>query len=312
MKKPVLFLCFFMLLSISFSGCAGSPQDDGKLHIVSTIFAPYDFARNICGDDCYVSMLLTPGVDIHAYEPTPQDILTIQNCDLFIYVGGESDAWVEQILSSLEGVRTLRLIDCVTVLQEEHIEGMEVAQEEHKDAAAEPDEHVWTSPYNAIQITRAIGDVLCDLLPEQADKILSSVDTYTQQLQALDTQIANIVANAEQNTLIFADRFPMRYFTEYYGLRYFAAFPGCASNTEPSAAVVTFLIDKIKEEGINVVLYTEFSNQKMADTICEATGAQKLCMHSCHNVSQEDFDHNVSYLDLMYANAQVLEQALNP
>ncbi len=310
MKKAAVFFCLFLLLSLSLSGCAEAPEDDGKLHIISTIFAPYDFARSICGEECTVSMLLTPGADIHTYEPTPQDIIAIQECDLFIYVGGESDAWVGELLSSLEGVRTLRLTDCVALLEEEHVEGMETQEDPHSHEDAEPDEHVWTSPDNAAQITRAIGEILCQLLPEQAEAIAARVETYTGELDTLDNHIAGIVANAQLSTLIFADRFPMRYFTQHYGLRYFAAFPGCASNTEPSAAVVTFLIDKVNSEGIPVVFYTEFSNQKMADTICEATGAEKMRMHSCHNVSQEDFDSGASYLSLMYENARALEQAL--
>lgn len=310
MKKNVLLLCLLLFFALLLPGCTSAPKDDGKLHIISTIFAPYDFARNICGEDCAVSMLLTPGVDIHAYEPTPQDIISIRECDLFIYVGGESDAWVDELLASLDGVRTLRLTDCVALLDEEHVEGMESENDAHSHEDAEPDEHVWTAPDNAVEITRAIGAALCELLPENADEIAARVDAYTGELEALDAHISEIVSNAQRNTLIFADRFPMRYFTQHYGLSYFAAFPGCASNTEPSAAVVTFLIDKVNQEGIPAVFYTEFSNQKMADTICEATGAQKLRMHSCHNVSQADFDRGVSYLSLMYENAQALEKAL--
>lgn len=315
MKKYAILLCFLLFLSL-FSACTvpTDTADDGKIHIVTTVFAPYDFARNIGGEYVDVTMLLPPGMDIHAYEPTPKDIVAIQNCDLFIYVGGESDAWVEEMLAAMEDVRTLKLFDCVTLLDEEIVEGMEHEHEEedeHHHDDAEPDEHVWTSTDNAKSICEAIASALMELDPAHKAEILVERDRYIGKLDLLDTYINDLLADAQRTTMVFADRFPMRYFAEQYGLSYYAAFPGCASNTEPSAAVVAFLIDQVKAEGIPAVFYTEFSNQKMADTICEATGAVKLRMHSCHNVSQADFDAGIGYIDLMYENAASLKVLLH-
>ena len=310
MKKITAMILALLLLITILSGCAEAPEKKSAHTVISTIFAPYDFARNVADEDFEVSMLLKPGVDIHSFEPTPKDIIAIENCDLFIYVGGESDEWVEDLLSSMENVRTLRLMDCVDVLDEEIREGMD-AEEEEEEEGPEPDEHVWTSPENAVRITRAIADALIKIEPAHKAQIETRCASYIEKLEALDRRFAAIVENGARKTVVFADRFPMRYFTEAYGLSYYAAFPGCASNTEPSAAAVRFLIEQVKDSAIPVVFYTEFSNQKMADTICESTGAKKLRMHSCHNVSREDYDKGLGYLDLMEENAKALEEALN-
>lgn len=307
MKKTLLFIIVLLML-LTVSSCTQKDADsDNELTIISTVFAPFDFARSICPENADVSMLLSPGVDVHAYEPTPKDIIAIQSCDLFIYIGGESDEWVETMLDSMEDVRTLKLMDYVNTLDEELVEGMESDDDEE---GGEPDEHIWTSPKNAEKIVSAISVSLCEIVPENQDEIKNKTDDYIAQLEKLDTYIRQITEKCADPLLIFADRFPMRYFTEEYGISYYAAFPGCSSNTEPSASSVAFLIDKVNEYSIPAVLYTEFSNQKMADTICEATNAEKLCMHSCHNVSSEDFENQKSYIDLMYNNANVLSQAL--
>lgn len=309
MKKTISLLLSLLLLSALFAGCAAQNEDKKEFHVISTIFAPFDFARNLAGENWDETMLLSPGVDIHSFEPTPKDIVAIKNCDLFIYVGGESDAWVESLLASLGSVRTLRLMDCVDVLDEELVEGMDPG-EEAEEEADEPDEHVWTSPENAAAITRAISAAMQSIDSVHADEIKTRENNYVNRLETLDARIRGIVEAGKRQTIVFADRFPMRYFTEAYGLSYAAAFPGCASNTEPSAAAVKFLIEKVRTEGIPVVFYTEFSNQKMADTICESTGAKKLRMHSCHNVSREDFDAGLGYIELMTQNADALEEAL--
>ena len=308
MRKITALTLALLLLTALLSGCAGKTESKAEYTVISTIFAPYDFARNVADEAFEVDMLLKPGVDIHSFEPTPKDIVAIENCDLFIYVGGESDVWVEELLSSMENVRTLRLMDCVDVLDEELVEGMDADEDEEEEA--EPDEHVWTSPENAASITRAIADAMEALAPAHGEKLEENCLAYIEKLEALDRRFAAIAENGARKTVIFADRFPMRYFTEAYSLDYYAAFPGCASNTEPSAAAVRFLIEKVRTEQIPAVFYTEFSNQKMADTICESTGAQKLRMHSCHNVSRAEFDEGLGYLELMEENAEALEIAL--
>jgi len=314
MRKFVgAFIAVVFALSL-ISGCAPESTavpDDGKIKIVSTIFPPYDFARQIAGDRADITMLLPPASESHSYEPTPQDIIEIQACDVFIYVGGESDTWVSGILDAIDtsSMTIVTLMDCVEALAEEYIEGMEVNEQEN-DGEVEYDEHVWTSPSNAILITQKIADALCTSDPNNSDYYNENCSNYVAELNQLDAKFSEIVAGAKRTTVVFADRFPLRYFTEAYGLSYFAAFPGCTSEIEPSAATVAFLIDKVSDENIPVVFYIELSNQKMADTICEETGCKKLLFHSCHNVSKEDFESGTTYLDLMYNNADVLKEAL--
>jgi len=325
MKKIIYMILAVSLCLSVLVGCSAGKTDIGategasnspekKISIVTTIFAPYDFVRQITlNTSTDLTMLIKPGAEVHSYEPTSQDIIKIQNCDLFVYVGGENDAWVENILSSLDkSVKTLRLVNCVSLYEEEAKEGMQ-AEEESGDGGeeAEWDEHVWTSPKNAIDIVSKITDELCSIDSPNADAYRTNSKKYILDLNDLDQKFKDVVDNAKRKALVFADRFPARYFVEEFGVDYFAAFPGCSTDTEASAATVAFLIDKVKSENIPAVFYIELSNQKLADTICEATGAKKLLFHCCHNVSKEDFDAGQTYLSLMTENVETLKEALN-
>lgn len=319
MRKGIgLLLCAALLLG-ALSGCAQQPgidSDDGKLHIVTTIFAPYDFAREIGGDDVSVTMLLKPGSEVHSYEPSPKDIIAIRNADVFLYVGGESDAWVRDVLEGVDNpdLRTVTLMDCVEALEEETVEGMQAGREAHDhDHAEEPeyDEHVWTSPRNAALICEKLADTFAAADPAHADAYAQRCGAYVEQLDALDLEFKQIVENAGRKTIVFADRFPLLYFADAYDLTYFAAYPGCADAAEPSAATVAFLIDKVAAEQIPVVFCIELSNQKLADTVCEATGAKKLQFSSCHNVTAAEFKDGATYLSIMQQNAAALREALN-
>ena len=317
-RQSRLFSCLIMALFLcipALSSCAKQPQQDDRKTVITTVFATYDFARQIVGDSMQVSLLLSPGAESHTYEPTPQDMIAIQNCDLFIYIGGESEAWVERLLrgSDTKDGKTLRLMDYVNLLHEETVEGMQT--EEHgtheEDAHEEElDEHIWTSPKVAMQMVDAIYESLCEAVPESSALFHANTEAYQKQLQLLDQTFSDIVSAADTDTIIFADRFPCRYFTHTYGLQYYAAFPGCADDAEPSAATLTFLIDKVSETSIPVVFYTEFSNQKIADTICEETGAEKRLFHSCHNVTKTEMESGATYLSLMQQNAENLKEAL--
>lgn len=320
MKKSIALFCSLALLVLAGCGAQSTGQaagsasggDDGKLQIVSTVFPGYDFARAVCGDDADVTLLLPPGTESHSYEPTPQDILTIQNCDLFIYVGGDSDAWVDTILKSMDHpVKTLKMMDCVNTLPEETVEGMESGEEEETPAGTvEYDEHVWTAPANAILITQAIGEELQALDPDDADTLKANTDDYVQQLTTLDQDYKDFFATVSNKTIVFGDRFPLRYFAEEYGLTYYAAFPGCSTQTEPSAATVAFLTDKVKQEKISTVYYIEFSNHLVADSIAEATGAGTALFDSCHNVSQQEMDSGATYVSIMRQNLETLKQTM--
>lgn len=313
MKRIIsVILCMTAILCL-FCSCGNedTKKDDGKLNIVTTIFPPYDFAKNVGGEYVNVSMLLKPGMESHSYDPTPQDIIKIQECDLFIYTGGESDEWVKDILESSDRKpkKTLAMMDVCETVREETVEGME--KDEDDGDEIEYDEHVWTSPKNAVNITVSIDSILKELDKSHTDEFEKNTSEYKNKLSQLDGDFREIADNAKRKTLVFGDRFPFRYFADEYGLKYYAAFPGCSSETEPSPSTVSFLIDKVKAEKIPVVFSIEFSNGKVADTICESTGSKKMTFHSCHNVTQEEFDNGVSYLSLMQGNVKALKEALN-
>ena len=244
---------------------------------------------------------------------TPQDIIRIQNCDLLVCNGGESEAWLDEILCGMgKEIPTVVMLDCVDALTEEVKDGMQVHEHHDHDEheGEEYDEHVWTSPVNAQLICRAISAALCDADPAHASDYTARCVDYCAELQELDADFRGVIASTKRHTLIFADRFPVRYFVEEYGLDYFAAFPGCADDAEPSARTVAFLIDHVREEQAPAVLYIEFSNQKMADIVCEDTGCEKLLFNSCHNVTAEQLRGGVTYLELMRANLETVKEAL--
>lgn len=314
MKKPLLFL-YLVAVMLLMTACGSGPVEsgNGEIQIVTTVFPAYDFARQVAGERATVTLLVPPGAEIHSFEPTAKDVLRIQNSDLFVCAGGESEAWVEELLEGQdEEIETLSMLDCVDALEEEIKEGMQETHEEEEDGEEGPeyDEHVWTSPVNAQRICRAIADRLSALDPDGAQTYAENCGRYCEELAALDEEFRAIVAEGERRTVIFADRFPVRYFVEEYGLDYFAAFPGCAEDTEPSARTVAFLIDRVREEGIPAVFTIEFSNEKMADVICEDTGCEKLLFHSCHSVTPEQLSAGVSYVRLMWGNAEALREAL--
>lgn len=318
MRRLIAIILLFIFAIGMLAGCKpiegsinGTRSDKGRLRVVTTIFPQYDFVRQIAGGNADLSMLLRPGTESHFFEPTPQDILAIQKCDIFIYIGGESDTWIEDILASLDvsSIRILRLMDFIEASEEEIVEGMQ--SEAHEFNTAEYDEHIWTSPQNAIKLTKAILEAMCEADADNANAFRLNAAHFIEQLEALDERFTHIVAAAKRKTLVFGDRFPARYFTDAYKLDYFAAFPGCSADTEADASTIKFLIDKINVEQIPVVFYLEFSNQRIAEAICESTGANKLRFHSCHNVSKDEFYNGATYVSLMEQNANNLEEALN-
>jgi zinc transport system substrate-binding protein len=299
-----------ILLLLLFTAICG--RAEGKISVVTTNFPCYDFARAVAGDDANIVMLLRPGSESHSFEPTPQDILRIQNCGVFVYVGGESDEWVEGILESIDTskIKVVTLMDCVEPVEEEIVEGMEEEDEEEGEHEAEYDEHVWTSPKNAKLIVRKISDALREADGANAGVYSKNAAEYLGRLDELDAAFRQAVGGAVRKTLVFGDRFPFRYLADAYGLKYFAAFPGCSTETEASAATVAFLIDKVRAEKIPVVFHIELSNEKIADAICEETGAKKLLLHACHNIARADFEGGATYLSLMGRNAENLKEAL--
>ena len=320
--KKILNICIVLVVLcvfvVTFSGCTNNKEEENlsgeKLSIITTIFPQYDFARAIGGDKVDVKMLLSPGVESHGFEPTLQDISNIGKSDLFIYVGGEGDEWVGDVLETVNSdkLKTISLVDTVETVEEELVEGMEEHEEEEEEheEEGEIDEHVWTSPRNAIKIVNKICETLSEIDSENAEYYKNNADNYIKELEQIDSDLIEIVQNARIKTLVFAERFPFRYLAEHYGLKYYAAFPGCSSNSEPSLATINLLVEKVKEENVSKVFYIEFSNGAVADTICQMTGATKAELHSCHNVSKEDFNNGVTYIDLMKRNVETLREAL--
>ncbi len=318
---------FFIIFTLAFSlnGCAKEnvSYENNGFNIVATVFPAYDFAREIAGEYADITLLIPPGTEIHGFEPTPQDVIRIQECDLLICNGGESEAWLEEILSGIDSdIPVVRMMDCVETVEEEAKEGMQSAGHAHSKQYGEYshdtdnineqefDEHVWSSPVNAVLICNEICSAICVADKDNAAFYTTNCTEYISKLNELDGRIREVVDNASCKTMIFADRFPVRYFVEEYGLDYYAAFPGCAEDTEPSAKTVAFLIDRVREYNIPAVFYIEFSNEKMADIICEDTGCKKLIFHSCQNVGADEFESGVTYLELMNENAENLREAL--
>lgn len=274
-------------------------ERSGGGQIVASNFAGYDFARAVTGSAEGVTMLVPPGTEAHSYEPTPEDIAKIREAELFIYVGGESEEWIEEMISDNEIPRgkTLRLMDLVETKKEELGEG-------------EDDEHIWTSPKNAITLVNEISAKMAEAHPERTEEYARNTEEYIAKLRDIDEKFSEAVASGARKVLVFGDRFPFQYFTDEYGLDYFAAFPGCAEETEASSRTVSSLVDKVREEEIPVVLKIELTSDKLAKTIAEETGAKVLELNSAHNISQEDFDRGVTYADIMGENVKVIREAL--
>lgn len=369
-----LTICFMLLSGCSISGAANyvpsvsSDEKDSRPLVVTTIFPYYDFVRQIAGNRVRLKMVVPAGMDSHSFEPTPADMITMQQADLMVCNGGEMEQWVEKVTASLdtENMMILTMMDYVDVLEKELVEGMEDAEhghshsdhdheahddhdheehvyEEHahlEDEAdhaeihdekkthenlshdtfdehdghemeIEYDEHIWTSPANAMKIVEVIAEKLADISPENASYFEQNKNNYLKELKNLDDEFKDIVANGRHHMIVVADKFPLRYFAQEYGLSYRAAFSGCSTDTEPSAKTIAYLIDRIKENQLQAVFYLELSSHRTADIISEETGAKTLLFHSCHNVTRRQFDEGVTYLQLMKQNAKNLQEALS-
>lgn len=352
------------------TGCSGETvetvqENDGKLHVVTTLFPYYDFTRQVAGDRINLELIIPAGMDSHSFEPTPTDIRKIEQADILIANGGHMEQWVEQVVDSLsnENLQVVYMMEYVDVVAEEVVEGMEhdhahshvhadgeectedhdhaeyhgeaaetedhaepaddeVCTEDHDHAEdeiheedesqyeIEYDEHIWTSPVNAMKITEAITETLQDADPKNAASYEAAKAAYLENLNELDAKFREIREEADVDIMIMGDKFPLRYFAEEYDLRYRAAFSGCSSDTEPSAKTIAYLIDKIREEELPVIYYLELSSHRVSEIIGEETGAKPLLFHSCHNVTRREFEDGVTYLELMEQNVLNLREGL--
>ena len=327
MKKLVsIFLSTVIICSLfSISGCGKTEKvqnSDGKISIVTTIFPYYDFVRQLAGDKADVRLLLSPGSDPHSYEPTPSDIVAIENCDIFIYNGGESDEWVDGVLSSIENknVKVMKMMEYVTLRHEQSMdhnhehaghEKMDDNDEGHDhEEGEEYDEHIWTSIRNAERMSASIADELISVDSKNSDYYNEKKADYISSLDSLDKKFTEVANNKKRDTLVFGDRFPFLYFVSDYDLGYECAFPGCSHETEPSTAVVSHLIDFTRENNIPVVFYLELSSGKIAQIISEDSSAKTMQFSSCHNVTKEDFENGATYISVMEQNLEALKEAL--
>lgn len=362
LRKSVVFIVTIsMILGMAGCGKTTEKEDNYRLKIVTSLFPYYDMARAVIGDvkGIDLKMIVTPGQDSHSFEPTPSDVIQMENADVLIYNGGSLETWIDTLLDSLNNKNQIqmKMMDYVDVLNEEIVEGMDTRFEEHdhdehshkednhnkekhkedshseenhkednhsEDSSndsefhnedsegehEETDEHIWTSPVNEIIMTEKICEKLSKALPEKKENFQKNAESYISQLKELDNEFRTIVENAKINEIIFADKFPLQYFAKEYGLKYYAAFPGCGSDMEPSAKTIGFLVDKIKEDNIKAVFYLELSSHIVADAIETDTGAKPLQFNSCHNITQKQFDSGVTYVDLMKENVNNLKIAL--
>ncbi len=316
-SASVLFSALYLVL-ILFGG--NSIYVKEKTTVVTTAFAQYDFAKNIAGDKADVIMLLSPGEESHTFEPTPKDIMTIKNCDVFVYGGGESEKWVDGILESIDSdIQIIKMMDVVELYEENLVEGM---QEDHghshndegehiHEEEAEYDEHVWTSPLNAIEISKAIYGALIYADSENEEYYTINTESYINELERLDKDFEAMISDADKDYIVVGDRFPLRYLTERYNLTYYAAFPGCSAQVEANPVTIAFLIDKVKAENIPVVFKVDLSTGTVASSISESTGADILTLYSCHVISAEDFENGESYISLMRRNIENISCAIN-
>lgn len=346
----------------------------GKLNVVTTLFPYYDFLRQIAGDDIELTLVVPAGMDSHSFEPTPADMIIIQNADLVVCNGGAMEQWLLKVLDSFgDGAapgRVVTMMDYVDTVEEEIVEGMEAEEHDHAldrhnhsddghvqedgghvqeedghvqeenghvheedghyeehgyggdllhsgheyddghEIEIEYDEHIWTSPVNAMKLSEVLKDVLVEEDPAHAADYRRRADDYIGKLETLDQEFRDVVAAGHRRLLVFGDKFPLRYFFDEYGLEYRAAFTGCSTDTEPSAKTIAYLIDKVKAEKIPVVYYLELSSHRVAEIIGEETGAEPLLFHSCHNVTRRQFDSGVTYLELMEQNVVNLRKGL--
>ena len=302
---------FVLLPLVLLSSCTKSEATTEGFTVVAADFPSYDAARAILGGTGNLEMLLPPGTESHSYDPTPRDMVHIAECDLVIYTGGPSDERVRTILSSLDNPpSSFALTDQVELLYEEHREGME-EEEGHHHSEHEIDEHVWTSPANEIEIIRNLTALMASIDVQNAEIYENNAEKYINRIQNLDQAFRSIVSNSKRNTLIFASRFPLLYFIREYGLEYYAAFPGCAEESEPSARTVAFLIDKAEELEVPCILTIEMSSPMIANVIAEEVGCEVRVFNTLHNVSAADFLSGKDYVDLMEENIDVLKEALN-
>lgn len=293
----------------------GNNNNTEKIKVTASNFASYDFLRAIIGDNDNIELtfLLGPGKDAHSYDPTAQDLITIQNSDLFIYIGGEMEKWADRVLPTLDtsNTKVICVADDIKTIDEQEIDGAEPEEEEDEEEGAF-DEHIWTSPDNAVTMVNTLEKSMEEIDSLNSSKYKQNAENYIAKIKNVDKQIQEIVDNKKRDRLVFGDKMPMQYFINYYKLQVSAAFSGCSTETEPSSKTIAYLVNKAKEEKTPVILYIELNNGKVANTIANevGNGCKAMQIQTLHNVSKTDFDNGETWVSLMERNLDVLKAAL--
>lgn len=315
--KKLIAIILAITLVLGFAGCAKQntdkkqDADDASMRIVCTIFPQYDFVRAITKgvDGINLKMLLAPGDESHSYSATLEDISLIDSADLFIYVGGESDEWVEEVLKTASPGKSIALTDLVKTLEESD-EGILAAEEEEEEEEGSADEHVWTSLRNSAAIVTSLAQTIAEIDSANKQTYQTNAAAYVDALHALDEQFTTLFAQASNKTIVIADRNPFRYFCEDYGIKAIAAFSGCSSNNEIPLAVQNELIQAVKENGLKYIYVIELNTSDYADAIAAQSGAQKLVLNSCHNLSKADFDSGKTFIQMMEENYKTFSESI--
>ena len=329
MIKKITSILIAMVLTFTGAGVWGttvvraessSSGSGTKLKIVATIFPEYDWTRELLGDhlkDVDLTLLLDNGTDLHSFQPAVKDIMKVSSCDLLIYVGGESDQWIEDALKSAANpdMKTINLMETLKdfIKEEETVEGMQEKHHSHEEDEKEYDEHVWTSLRNASAAAEVIADTLAELDPENGDIYKENLRSYQGELSSLDNEYQKTVDQSTHKTLLFADRFPFRYLVDDYGISYYAAFSGCSAESEASFKTITFLAEKVDELGLKEVFTIEKSDDRIAETVIENTRDknQKVAvLNSMQSITSEEIADGTTYLSIMEDNLKVLKAAL--
>ena len=335
--RTTFFLVMLFAVAFCTTACGTAQEEDGRLRVVASVFPLYDWTSEIIGEatqDVELTLLVNNGTDLHSYQPSASDLINISTCDVFLYVGGASDVWVEDALKNVTNpdMKVINLMDVLGAgaMEEEIVAGMQHSHaghetdnhedaDEHEEEAGHQqetisyDEHVWLSLNNAILFVNHISEVLETADAENAERYRSNADAYVDRLKSLETDYRNTIEQAETNTLLFCDRFPFRYLTEDYGLEYYAAFPGCSAETEASFATIAFLAEKLEELQLPAVITIEGADNKIAETVIQNTKSENqtiVSLDSLQSVSKKDIEEGITYLSVMEKNLSVLKQVL--
>lgn len=312
MKKIIaVLLTFFLIIGAIFVALGNvnkNNQQTEKITIVTSLFPEYDFVKQIGKDKVDVKILLPPGTESHTYEPTPKDIVSINEADMFIYTSNQMEPWAEKIAESIDSKDTIILQagQDINLIEIEHDHEEAKDHDEHT-----ADAHIWLNPNNAIKMIENITDKLCTISPENAEYFRNNANVYIEELKKLDTEIEETVKNSKRNKLVFGGEFAYIYFLDRYNLEYATAYQGCGEGAEPSAKQIKEIIDTINNEEIPIIFYQELSEGKIAKMIADETNAKTLVFHTAHNVTSSDLENGVTYVSIMRENLENIKQALN-